>query len=241
MAVKSSGELSFHNDIAVEFRDDPDHALSEFYGDSPPLPLAGEIAFSDFYGTIRNFDVQYQIVGGGGAGGWGLDDGYSSTSNNPGGDSVILINGVEAVRATGGVGGRNAYSGANNYRGEDGESSIYGPGGLGGGGDAVGQDAPATSYGAGGGGGGGDWPSRYDSSGGAGGGGGSSLALTSLFRGALSVPAGSRVDVVIGAGGTNSGGSHAGGSGASGYAELTVNGGTTTSFTQSGFIILPGV
>lgn len=237
MTVKSSGELSLHNDIAVEFRDDPDHALSEFYGESPPLPVAGKIAFSDFYGSIRNFDVTYTIIGGGGAGGWGLDDGYSSTSNNPGAATIILVDGVEVTRAAGGIGGRNATLGSP-YSGGDGEASSYGPGGPGApSGDRVGEDAPATSYGAGGGGGGGDAPNRYDSSGGAGTGGGNS----SILQGILSVPAGSRVDVAIGAGGTNSGGNHRGGTGASGYAQLTVNGGATTSFAQSGFIILPGV
>jgi len=60
MPVKSSGELSYQNDIVSEFDDlDPIRGLAEYYGASTALPLEGNpLAFSDFYGMA---DLKMQI------------------------------------------------------------------------------------------------------------------------------------------------------------------------------------
>lgn len=51
MAIKTSGFLSFKDDIAAEYKDVAPHSLSEFYGVDNPIPTSGAISFSDFYGT----------------------------------------------------------------------------------------------------------------------------------------------------------------------------------------------
>lgn len=51
MAIKTSGTLSFVNDIVAEFADSPSHSLSEFYGRDTNIPGSGTISFSDFYGA----------------------------------------------------------------------------------------------------------------------------------------------------------------------------------------------
>lgn len=49
MVIKSSGPLSFVNDIEAEFDDASPHSLSEFYGVDQVIPDGGTISFSDFY------------------------------------------------------------------------------------------------------------------------------------------------------------------------------------------------
>lgn len=61
MPIKTSGQISYGDDIVVEFDDfDPNTGLAEYYGASVDLPIFGNpLAFSDFYGAI---DLKLQIA-----------------------------------------------------------------------------------------------------------------------------------------------------------------------------------
>ena len=230
MPVKPSGDLSMAADIAVEYQDDPDHSLSEFYGDSPSLPLSGEISFSDFYGTRRDSVVTYEMIGAGGGGGYGLSDGYAGSFAGSGFFTSLRFTragqDVEIV-APGGQGGGNA-SGAGSDGGTPGTASVYGPG------PAVG--APAVSYGSGGYGGSGDSPSTYDSSGGK----GIPGSAGTFVSGTIDVPAGTTVTVIIGTGGRGGqNGGRSGGDGANGYGRFSFDG-FVYEFTVNGSFIIPG-
>ena len=236
MPVKPSGDLSMAADIAVEYLDDPDHSLSEFYGDSQSLPLSGEISFSDFFGTRRDAVVVYEMIGGGGAGGFGVTDGGSSGNAPSGFLSSISYDDIGAnsstvftqVVAAGGAGGGNGQGPFGNG-GLPGDSSIYGPG------PAFRQ--PAINYGTGGYGGTGDNDGPdYDDAGRKGIGGSAGQYLT----GTLQIPAGRLITVVVGSGGTAADRGHfSGGSGATGYVRLTIDG-VVHEFTQNGTVQIPG-
>mgnify|MGYP001208237017 CR=1 FL=1 len=72
MALQSSGSISI-SQIASEFGGSTPHSLSEYYGDGG-VPSSGALSISDFYGTSNTVTLQVLLVGGGGAGGRGLNE-----------------------------------------------------------------------------------------------------------------------------------------------------------------------
>lgn len=239
MAVAVSGALSLSS-IAAEFGGDAELPLSAFYRGAGRVPAAGlpnrkipangAISFSAFRGGARIAIVDYEIIGGGGGGGHGVGDGTATGRAGPGGATTITSAGKQLVSVAGGLGGLNGQAPRS---GNDGEATVYGPGGAGGNLNSAGGAAPSSSYGAGGGGGGGDNPSTYDSSG-AGGFGGS--AGTRRI-GSLEVVYGDVLTVSIGAGGLGSTAGYHGGDGAAGYAHLTWDE-KAASFTASGMVVV---
>lgn len=239
MAVAVTGALSLSS-IAAEFGGDAELPLSAFYrgaGRVPEagapnlgIPASGAISFSAFRGGARMAFVDYEIIGGGGGGGHGVGDGTATGRAGPGGATTITSAGKQLVSAAGGLGGLNGQAPRS---GNDGEATVYGPGGAGGNVNSAGGAAPISSYGAGGGGGGGDNPSTYDSSG-AGGFGGS--AGTRRI-GTLELVYGDVLTVSIGSGGRGSIDGYRGGDGAAGYARLTWDE-KAASFTASGSVVV---
>jgi len=174
-------------------------------------------------------NITVSIYGGGGAGGYGNDNGYATTYSGSGGSTTVKIwagvpgasGSVEltptgGVTAAGGAGGQNASLGSP-WVGEAGEASIFGPGGAGGAAQSGGNNSPSLS--AGGGGAGGDGPQFFDASGGAGRGGESGEVVT------ITVDTSSYIDTkqiyvqvyAIGTGGVpTTGGSYSGSSGGGG-------------------------
>lgn len=239
MSVAASGALSLSS-IAAEFGSTAELPLSTFYrgaGRVPAvgapnrkIPASGAISFSIFRGGARMAAVDYEIIAAGGGGGHGVGDGTASGRADSGGATAITSAGRQLVLAASGLGGLNGQAPRS---GNDGEATVYGPGGAGGNVNSAGGAAPISSYGAGGGGGGGDNPSTYDSSG-AGGFGGS--AGTRRI-GSLEVVYGDVLTVSIGAGGLGSIAGYRGGDGAAGYARLTWDE-KATSFTASGSVVV---
>lgn len=178
--------------------------------------------------------VTLTVVGGGGAGGYGLENGYGSTYAASGGTTTVRVRAgsasgtiIATISATGGTGGENAWN--NGTSGAAGQSTSYGAGGAGVGPNQAANSAPATSYGAGGGGAGGDNSSWIDASGGGGGGGRAGQIVTQTIN--TSAYSGQDIwlqVVSIGAGGVGSGGSRVGGNGAQGVVSYSsILGGTT--------------
>ena len=247
MAIQSSGVITLQ-DIEDEFGGTGAISLSEYYrngsyvsANNTSVPTSGAISLSNFYGAVRGLVVEYQIIGAGGAGGFGNLNSYATSRGPSGGSSLITSTAITNVTAAGGLGGLNAYSNPGSHPNEDrdGVDTIYGAGGVAGASSGSsnnqpGGDAPSTSYGAGGGGAGGDRASTFDASGGAGGGGQAGTYLTGSF---LLVP-GVQLSVTIGSGGvgTDDPGPYfvPGGDGANGYARLRKDGGSWTTFTSSG-------
>ena len=235
MAVVVSGALSLSS-IAAEFGGDAELPLSDFYrgagrvpaAGSPnrDIPASGEISFSKFRGSALMAIVDYEIIGGGGGGAHGVGDGTASGRAGTGGATTITSAGKQLVSAAGGLGGLNGQAPRS---GNDGEATVYGPGGAGGNVNSAGGAAPSSSYGAGGGGGGGDNPSTYDSSG-AGGFGGSAGTRR---MGSIEAVYGSVLIVSVGARGLGSTAGYHGGDGAAGYARLAWDE-KAASFTASG-------
>lgn len=183
-----------------------------------------------------NTSVTYSIIAGGGAGGYGLDDG---TNNNvtgaQGGDTIIKIRTgsssgtvIHEATATGGTAGANAISARFEATGLAGQSSNGNSGGSGGGMKSAGGNAISHHYGAGGGGGGGDYANSGffgigGDSGGAGGDGGNAgqqitaTVDTSSYSGSTLY-----FEMTIGGGGAvNTGGDYDGGSGAGGVVTVS--------------------
>ena len=239
MAVAVSGALSLSS-IAAEFSGTGELSLRAFYRGAGRVPAAGApnrdisasgaISFSAFRGSARMAIVDYEIIGGGGGGGHGVGDGTASGRAVSGGATAITSAGKQLVSAAGGLGGLNGQAPRS---GNNGEWTIYGPGGAGGNVNSAGGAAPSSSHGAGGGGGGGDNPSTYDSSG-AGGFGGS--AGTRRI-GSLEVVYGDVLTVSIGAGGLGSVAGYRGGDGVAGYARLTWDD-KAASFTAIGTVVV---
>ena len=245
MAIPATGPILISM-IQSEFGGSNPIRLSEYYRQPTGLtttnntgvPTSGTIKFSDFRGAVRSLLVEYEIIGAGGAGGYGRWDDYSSTRSASGGASSITGAAITTVTAAGGIGGLDAATAPVTTTTRNGEGTIYGPGGIYGQSFqsetySPGGDAPSTSYGAGGGGGGGDASSIFDSSGGEGGGGGAGTYLTGSF---LLTP-GTQLSVAIGLKGVGvrviTRGSE-GGDGANGYARIRKDGGAWTEFTTSG-------
>lgn len=225
MALQTSGEISIL-DIYNEFGGPSSggYGLSDYYrggayvgNNNTNVPTSGEIALSDFYGASAGVEVQYSVTGGGGAGGYGVDNGSVANSfANAGGASSINHSSFTAISAAGGSGGQNGSSGQGTGSGGDGADSALGTntGGAGGGRNSSGG---AGNRGGGGGGGGGDAPSRYDRSGAAGSGGGAGATET----GSLFLEPGITIDMVVGSGGLRSTTGYDGGSGGAG--EITIS------------------
>lgn len=227
MTLPLSGPLSLQ-DIRNEFGGTPEDQLTEYYRGGayvPDVPLnvnipkTGTIQIDDFYGSVKTTVVTYTIIGGGGAGGFGLQDG-SGTGAAASGKSTSIVTPTQNFITAGGQGGRNGALSYSNYTTRVGQSSFYGVGGAGGSTNNIGQDAPITSYGAGGGGGGGDSGGGYDSVGNAGEGGFAGIYSTGSFT----ITYGMSVSVIIGSGGVGSGGTWRGGAGASGFCTLAFDG-----------------
>lgn len=210
--------LSFKNDIVNEFTDVAPHALSEFYGvDDPLVPTSGEIKFSDFCGAATKTLVNYSIIGGGGAGGYGRNKGSSGkgTFAQAGTATTITSTTLGTITSAGGVGGENAASGTS---GTAGVNSTQGTGGLAGKPNSAGGNA--TGYGAGGGGAGGDRPSLFDNSGAGGLGGGAATTVT----GSALIRYGEVITITVGTKGIGVAASYKGGDGSSGNCIISYNG-----------------
>lgn len=193
MAIPTSGEISIL-DIFNEFGGPSSggYGLSDYYrngsyvtGNNTNVPTSGEIALSDFYGAFKGVEIEYSVTGGGGAGGYGVDNGsVSPATYGPAGigSGIFAKIGTSntnrwTASGSGGSGGRNGSSAQGTGSGGNGEDSALSTQ-SGGSGGSRNNSGGAGSRGGGGGGGGGDAPSRYDRSGAAGEGGGAGGTTT---------------------------------------------------------------
>ena len=224
MALSSTGTIRF-SQIQGEHGGANPISMSEYYrggayvsNNNGSVGTGGQLNMSNFRGTVRAVYITYEIIGGGGSGGFGVDDGGSTGYGNHGAASTFSGGSYGLnlnVTANGGTAGRNGYQSRLDPR--HGQGTHYGRGGYHGQNSAGGEDAPASSYGAGGGGGGGDSPSYNDHSGNGGEGGYAGTRHTGTV---LLVP-GTTIAVGIGAGGARKYGGFHGGAGAGGFARLT--------------------
>ena len=231
MPLPTSGPLSL-SDINLEVGRASNATCSmndEIVRDLIDVAENGNQSIQQYRGQSRDVSFNYELIGGGGAGGFGVSDGGATGRGESGGVTRITGTGINDITADGGQGGRNAVLYYTVTAGRAGEDSFYGSGGAGGGNGTAGQDAPASSYGAGGGGGGHDTPSFFDSSGNAGEGGSAGTRVT----GTLSVLYGTVLTIQLGAGGVGTGGLRSGGDGGIGYVKITI-GNTVHEFTNSG-------
>jgi hypothetical protein len=229
-------------DIQQEFGGTEPISLSEYYrgGTYVPdgagtalIPTSGPISMNNFRGASKTVTITYAIIGGGGAGGFGVsDEGENNrgTFGGSGGASSISGDEFQTITAAGGSGGQNC-GGNRGTVGTAGASTVYGSGGAGGALNSSG--GAASGYGAGGGGGGGDRGSTFDSGGCSGFGGGAGTRLT----GTVEVDYGTTLTVSIGSGGPTNTPGYDGGAGAGGYCQITWNGNTST-FTSSGTVTI---
>lgn len=251
MGIEASGAVSL-SDLQSEFGGSHPISFSEYYKNASPSYITGNsenssipnsgtsISTSNFRGSAKAYTVTYEIIGAGGAGGYGLNGGYSSTVAQSGTSSTLSGSGITTVTASGGAGGVNANRSPDPAKSPDGAASVYGAGGVSGNNKNseppnVGGHAPTTSYGAGGGAAGGDRSSTFDSSGGAGSPGNAGTYLTGTTN--YLVP-GATISVSIGSKGLGSGGNARGGNGANGYARLQV-GNNVQEFTSGGTYTVP--
>lgn len=243
MSIPTQGPVSF-SDVQTEFGGSNPISLSEYYrgGANVPvgantdgIPASGVIDISEFRGTTPFADVVYAVIGGGGAGGFGVDDGGEGNRGTFGGsgdDSTLSGTGFSTVTSTGATGGENC-GGNRGTVGLAGAASAYGAGGAGGARNSSGGNAPASSYGAGGGGGGGDNGGTFDSGGCSGFGGNAAVQQT----GTVNPRYGTDLTIVIGAGGPLNTPGYDGGSGASGFASIDIDG-TETTYSSVGTFTL---
>ena len=178
------------------------------------------LSFSKYRNTSKTVSVTYEIIGGGGTGGFGVNDegeNFLGTYGPSGGTSYLQLSGVTSVTANGGAGGQNCLGGRETAGG-NGVSTAYGAGGAGGAKNSWGSSPSSSAYGAGGGGGGGDNGTTYDAGGRSGEGGRAGTRQT----GSLTVNYDTVVTMLIGArGSSNSGGNYKGARGTSGYARIS--------------------
>lgn len=244
MALQNAGQLIKLSQIQGEFGGSNPISLSEYLrggsfvptttnalvNNTIPTNTTNGVSLSEYYSTSKTTTVLYEIIGGGGAGGFGVTnggEGSRGTYGAAGNSSSISGLGLSTVTAAGGAGGENCKLGRGST-GEVGQSSAYGSGGSGGSLNSDGGNPSATSYGAGAGGGGGDDGAYSDEGGCAGGGGRAGTRSTGSFN----VTFGTTVNVIIGGGGAGAGG-YSGGNGANGYCKLTYNG-VEAVFTSNG-------
>ena len=229
-------------DIQREFGGTDPISLSEYYRGgiyvpdgtgTSTIPTSGAISLNNFRGSSKTATLTYAIIGGGGAGGFGVGDGgeeYRGTFGAAGGSSSISGPNFQTITAPGGGGGQNC-GGERGQLGYAGASTAYGSGGAGG---ALNSNGGAASgFGAGGGGGGGDDGSTYDAGGCSGFGGGAGTLLT----GTVEVVYGTTLTVTIGGGGGTNAVGYFGGAGAAGYCQLSW-GANTSIFTSNGSVTI---
>lgn len=231
MPIPSTGSISLQT-IATEFGGTAPHSLNEYYrgGSNVPgvgagtvgIPTSGQINFDQFRGTSKTATVTYELIGGGGAGGHGINDKgeeLRNTFGDAGGTSSISASGITTITAAGGAGGENCGRDRGTV-GQAGAASHYGAGGAGGALNSSGSAPDSDHYGAGGGGGGGDVGSTYDSGGCSGEGGKAGTRKTGTF----SVVYGTVVTVKAGSAGETNTPGYDGGAGAKGYIKLSWDG-----------------
>ena len=243
MALPASGVLAL-DDIQTEFGGTNPIGMSEYYrggsfvtDNNTSVPTSGEISVSDFYSTVKAYDVVYHVVGAGGGGG-GAGDGGAGSS---GGSTSISGSGFTTVTSTGGGGGAGGGGIVTSTQGD----SIPGPGGAGttiggvergaGGDGEEGRSSPSSSgdFDLGGGGGGGSGGAGGTGNGGPGG------SAGQYKTGTLStIPSGTVITVTIGSGGAKGRESSytavvRAQDGDAGFVRLTING-TNYDFTSSG-------
>lgn len=236
MAITSNAEVTL-SALRLEFKGSTSGSvsMSQLKRGGGHVPLGGarnasiptsdsNLSFSKYRNTSKTVVVVYELMGGGGAGGHGIDDGGSRGTYALGGDSTTLvatagtITGASVQTAWGGAGGEN-MGGSKGTHGTNGASTVYGAGGTGGGENQPGG-SPSSAYGAGGGGGGGDDGSLYDSGGRSGFGGGAGNRRT----GSVTVNYSTSISLSVGAGGIGPTTGYDGGDGAGGYAEISWDG-----------------
>ncbi len=249
MTIPATGAVSLQ-DIEDEFGGTGQISMSEYYrgntyenpvsGNNSGVPQSGTIKFSQFRGSEAKRYIQYKVLGAGGGGGYGLEDGSGSGRATNGGTTTLAAPGLTTVSSLGGIGGRNGYLSwypdATQQKGDEatiatGYSQDFGtssaaPTQL--------QNAlPGSGNGAGGTGGCGDNPSTYDASGDSGEGGtaGTEDGGTQYFS------IGTVFTYTIGAGGAGGSATTAGAYGMPGYVVLILNGtevvasGTSSTYT----------
>lgn len=238
MTLPASGNPLSLSQIEGEFGGSGAKSLSEYYSAASGVPSVGNpLSISDFYGLSNVTFFNYTILGGGGAGGWGREDGYGSGRAASGGTSTITASGMISVSWSGASGGLNGnispYDGAS----RTGKSSTRGVGGTGfPNGRGANSGGSWTTYGdspnpgAGGGGAGGDTPGFLDSSGGAGSGGNASSTGSGFRR----VTPGTVITITIGAGGVGTPYNYSGGKGGDGFVLITALDGSTTTYSTAG-------
>ena len=243
MSIPTQGPVAF-SEIQAEFGGTNPISVSEYYlggvnvpigANTDGIPESGAIAISEFRGKTPLGDVVYELIGGGGAGGFGRADGgenYRGTFAQSGRDSTLSSSAFSEIVVPGGRGGENC-KGARGSHGTNGGASFYGPGGRGGGENQNGSPAPSGSYGAGGGGGGGDDGSTFDSGGCSGEGGIASTRAT----GVLALRYGTEIIVVVGSGAPYNNNNYDGGAGARGYAVVDIDGTVTTYTTPNTYVL----
>jgi len=237
MALPTTGPLSI-GQIQGEFGGSNPASLREYYSAASGVPSLGNpISISDFRGTSNVTTFTYTILGGGGAGGWGRENGYGSGRAASGGTSSISGSGFSTVSQAGGLGGLNGNVSPYDHSSRVGASSSVGAGGTGfpngrgansGGSFTTYGDAPSS--GAGGGGAGGDTPGFLDSSGGAGSGGGAS----STGSGTVTLLPGTTITIVVGAGGVGTPFNYSGGKGGDGRVVITPAGSSSVTYSTAG-------
>lgn len=245
MPLPSTGPLGL-SQIQSEFEGANPIGIDEYYRggayvpDAPinaTIPTSGTVAFSNYRSTSKYALITYQLIGGGGAGGYGVEDGGGSGTGGAGTLSRIVATNTRTgsvnIPATGGNGGRNAAISYANYTDRPGKASFFGAGGAAANNGFPGGAAPVTSYGAGGGGAGGDSPNTYDSSGNAGEGGFAGQFVT----GTITIAYGQSIVMTIGTGGLGVGG-RPGGRGANGVCRLIYDGKTLDFTTNTTYIVI---
>ena len=240
MSLPSTGPISL-SQVQTEFGGSNPISLSEYYyngsyitGNNTSVPSSGTISMSNMRGRYKAYYVNYIVIGGGGAGGYGVDDGGEGNRGTyaPAGSQSRIAFPSSSIISYGGRGGENC-KGNRSTSGTNGGASYYGSGGAGGGLNSSGADA--VNYGSGGGGGGGDSGSFFDSGGCSGEGG----VASSYKSGSYWLVPGYSITIYVGSGGIAPTTGYDGGNGANGRAQLTVNGTTYTYNTPGTYVLTP--
>jgi len=240
MSLPSTGPISL-SQVQTEFGGSNPISLSEYYyngsyitGNNTSVPSSGTISMSNMRGRYKAYYVNYIVIGGGGAGGYGVDDGGEGNRGTyaPAGSQSRIAFPSSSIISYGGRGGENC-KGNRATSGTNGGASYYGSGGAGGGLNSSGADA--VNYGSGGGGGGGDSGSFFDSGGCSGEGG----VASSYKSGSYWLVPGYSITIYVGSGGIAPATGYDGGNGANGYAQLTVNGTNYTYSTPGTYVLTP--
>ena len=111
MALPSSGNPLSITQIQGEFGGSNPASLSEYYSAHSSVSSTGNpISISDFYGLSDVVNFTYSLIGGGGAGGYGTNDGHNTSGSSrapSGGSSTISGSGFTTATASGAQGGRS--------------------------------------------------------------------------------------------------------------------------------------